>query len=70
MSRFLEPVAHPAYDEANKKLMALFNSDNFSTAEQIAVVVYEVATDGNDQLRYVARENTYRLYAAGIPAAG
>ena len=37
--------------------MALFNPANFSTAEQIADVVYEAATDGKNQLRYVAGED-------------
>ena len=57
MSRSLDAMAHPAYDEANAKLMALFNPANFSTAEQIADVVYEAATDGKNQLRYVAGED-------------
>jgi NAD(P)-dependent dehydrogenase (short-subunit alcohol dehydrogenase family) len=63
MSRSLDAVAHPAYDEANRKLMALFNADNFSTAEQIAAVVYEAATDDKDQVRYVAGEDAKALYA-------
>ncbi len=60
--RSLEPVAHPAYEAALQKLFALFNEDNFSTAEQIASVVYEAATDGKDQVRYVAGEDANRLY--------
>ncbi|UOE46629.1 SDR family oxidoreductase [Mucilaginibacter sp. SMC90] len=60
--RSLEPVNHPAYDAALQKLFALFNEDNFSTAEQIAEVVYEAATDGKDKVRYVAGEDANRLY--------
>ena len=63
MSRSLEAMPHPAYDEANAKLMALFNPANFSTAEQIAEVVYEAATDGKNQLRYVAGEDAKSLFA-------
>jgi len=34
-----------------------------STAEQIAEVVYEAATDGKDQIRYVEGEDAKALYA-------
>lgn len=34
-----------------------------STPEQIAAVVYEAATDGKDQLRYVAGEDAKQIYA-------
>ncbi|WP_413671156.1 SDR family oxidoreductase [Mucilaginibacter sp. Mucisp86] len=60
--RSLEPVSHPAYDAALQKMFALFNVDNFSTAEQIAAVVYKAATDGKDQVRYVAGADANRLY--------
>jgi NAD(P)-dependent dehydrogenase (short-subunit alcohol dehydrogenase family) len=60
--RSLDPVSHPAYEAALQKLFALFNEDNFSTAEQIAAVVYEAATDGKNQVRYVAGEDANRLY--------
>lgn len=33
-----------------------------STAEQIAEVVYEAATDGKDQVRYVAGEDAKAMY--------
>ncbi len=63
MNRSLEVIAHPAYEEASRKMMALFNADNFATADQIATVVYEAATDGKDQVRYVAGEDARALYA-------
>lgn len=63
MTRSLEPNGHHAYEEANAKLMNLFKSDNFSTAEQIADVVYEAATDGKNQVRYVAGADAQALYA-------
>ena len=63
MTRSLDVIAHPAYEEASRKMMALFNADNFATADQIAAVVYEAATDGKDQVRYVAGEDAKSLYA-------
>jgi len=35
---------------------------NASTAEQIAQVVYEAATDNKDQIRYLAGEDANALY--------
>lgn len=61
--RSLDAVSHPAYEEAVQKLFGLFVDDNFSTAEHIAEVVYEAATDSKDQVRYVAGEDAKRLYA-------
>jgi hypothetical protein len=37
--------------------------DTYSTPEQIAEVVYEAATDGKDQLRYVAGSDARATYA-------
>ena len=37
--------------------------DGYSTPEQIAEVVYEAATDGKDQLRYVAGADAQATYA-------
>ena len=51
-------ASHPAYNALMQKAFALFASPEFqvgsSTPEQIAAVVYEAATDGKDQARYVA----------------
>lgn len=60
--RSIEVVEHSDYAGAVDKLMGMFNTDNFSTAEQIAEVVYEAATDGKDQLRYVAGADAKLLY--------
>ena len=38
--------------------------ETYSTPEQIAEVVYEAATDGKDQLRYVAGLDAKATYAA------
>jgi len=59
-------TAHPAYDDLVKQVFAGFTDSNSvikpSTAEQIAEVVYEAATDGKTQLRYVAGEDAGQLY--------
>jgi NAD(P)-dependent dehydrogenase (short-subunit alcohol dehydrogenase family) len=61
--RSIDAPSHPAYDDANQKLWALFKTDEFATAAQIAEVVYEAATDGKNQVRYVAGEDAKSLYA-------
>ncbi len=55
-----------AYDENLQKVFAGFasNSGNYSTSEQIADVIYEAATDGTDQIRYLAGADAERLYGA------
>lgn len=60
--RSIEVVEHPSYAGAIDQLMRLFNTDNFSTAEQIADIVYEAATDDKKQLRYVAGADAQALY--------
>lgn len=61
--RSLDLVSLPAYDQAVNKMMALLDPDLFSTVESIAEVVYEAATDGKDQLRYVAGEDANTYYS-------
>ncbi|SES04883.1 SDR family oxidoreductase [Pedobacter rhizosphaerae] len=61
--RSIDKPSHPVYDEVDRKLWALFDFDSFSTAEQIASVVYEAATDGKNQVRYVAGNDANTLYA-------
>ncbi len=55
------------YDELMSKMMTFFSNPerqkNYSTAEQIADIIYEAATDGKDQLRYVAGEDAKQLFA-------
>ena len=55
-----------AYDEGLQKVFAAFgkNASNYSTAEQIADVIYQAATDDTDQIRYVAGADAQALYAA------
>jgi hypothetical protein len=63
LNRSIELSSHPAYQQWVDQLFAGINEDNFSSAEQIAEVVYEAATDGKDKLRYVAGEDAKALYA-------
>jgi NAD(P)-dependent dehydrogenase (short-subunit alcohol dehydrogenase family) len=67
ISRSLDMGQHAAYDEMVNKVLAVFTNperaDNYSTAEQIAAVVYDAATDGKDTLRYVAGEDAKAFYA-------
>ena len=53
-------ASHPAYDPTVKKMLA--NIQLNTTPEQIADVIYEAATDGKDQLRYLAGENAIKAY--------
>ena len=68
LSRSADMTAHPAYKKWVQKMFAGFNEDHFSSAEQIAEVVYEAATDGRDKLRYVAGEDAKALYAQRLQA--
>ncbi len=65
--RSLVMTQHPAYEELAGKVMKAFSDParaaNRSTAEQIADVVYEAATDGKDTLRYVAGADAKAAYA-------
>jgi len=57
-------VSHPAYESLMGKFMALIqHSENTTTAEQIAEVVYGAATDGTNTLRYVCGDDAKGLYA-------
>ncbi|ACU60136.1 SDR family oxidoreductase [Chitinophaga pinensis] len=64
--RSLDTAAHPAYEKMMGQLYAGFDPTAFTTAEQIAEVVYEAATDGKEQLRYLAGEDAKTLYARSL----
>lgn len=56
-------VSHPAYETLMSKFMAAIeHGENVTTAEQIAEVVYEAATDGKNTLRYVCGDDAKQLY--------
>ena len=65
--RSLAESAHPAYTELSEKVRGVFldpkRLEAHSTPEQIAEIVYEAATDGKAQLRYVAGDDAKTLYA-------
>jgi NAD(P)-dependent dehydrogenase (short-subunit alcohol dehydrogenase family) len=65
LGRSLDMGRHPSYDAMSQIMLS--NTDSMmqsaSSPEQIAEVVYEAATDGKTQLRYVAGEDAKSLYA-------
>lgn len=63
LGRSMDVASHPVYQPYVNKLFAAIDPDKFSTPQQIAEVVYEAATDGRDQLRYVAGEDANAFYA-------
>lgn len=62
--------SHPAYERLSGKFLAAISQmeSQGSTAEQIADVVYEAATDGRDVLRYVCGEDAKTMYAQRLQA--
>lgn len=69
-SRSLDVGHHPAYDPLVDRVMGAITDpkqmDTYSTPDQIAEVVYEAATDGKDQLRYVAGPDAKATYATRL----
>ena len=63
LNRSAEISGHPAYQQWVEKMFSQINEDHFTPAEQIADVVYEAATDGKEQLRYVAGEDAKAMHA-------
>ena len=66
-TRSLDTGHHPAYDALVNKVMGIITDPKqmatYSSPEQIAEVVYEAATDGKDQLRYIAGADAQATYA-------
>jgi NAD(P)-dependent dehydrogenase (short-subunit alcohol dehydrogenase family) len=69
-TRSFEVGKHADYDALVNKVMSIITDpkqmETYSTAEQIAEVVYEAATDGKDQLRYIAGLDAKATYAARL----
>lgn len=65
VSRSLDLASSAEYEQMVQTMMAGFGTmmETASSAEQIAEVVYEAATDGKKKLRYVAGEDAKALYA-------
>ena len=66
-TRSFDTGRHQAYDKLVEKVMSVITDpgqmETYSSPAQIAEVVYEAATDGKDQLRYVAGEDAKATYA-------
>lgn len=66
-TRSFDTGRHPAYDALVNKVMGIITDPKqmatYSSPEQIAEVVYEAATDGKDQLRYIAGADAKAIYA-------
>jgi NAD(P)-dependent dehydrogenase (short-subunit alcohol dehydrogenase family) len=66
-TRSFDSGKHEAYDGLVDKVMNVIRDPKqmatYSSPDQIAEVVYEAATDGKDQLRYVAGEDAKATYA-------
>jgi len=69
-TRSFDTGRHPAYDALVERVMSAVSDpkqmEAYSTPEQIAEVVFEAATDGKDQLRYVAGADARATYAARL----
>lgn len=72
VSRSMVFAQHPAYADLVARAHAVFSEPERavgqSTPEQIADVVYEAATDGKDQLRYVAGADAKEMHAQRLAA--
>ena len=66
-TRSFDTGRHPAYDSLVNRVMGIITDPKqmatYSTPEQIAEVAYEAATDGKDQLRYIAGADAKEIYA-------
>ena len=63
-TRSFDTGRHPAYDALVNKVIGIITDPKqmatYSSPEEIAEVVYEAATDGKDQLRYIAGADAKR----------
>lgn len=73
-SRSLVLAKHPEYAEDLNKVMEVFadpsRTVHHSTAEQIAEVIFEAATDGQKRLRYIAGEDAKTIYIQRLELGG
>jgi len=63
LNRSADMTSHPVYEGWMNQMFSQINEYHFSPAEKIAEVVYEAATDGKNQLRYLAGEDAKAMYA-------
>jgi hypothetical protein len=73
-TRSFDTGRHPAYDALVNKVMGIITDPKqmatYSSPEQIAGVGYEAATDGKDQLCYIAGADAKAMYAIALAAWG
>ncbi|KLT65467.1 SDR family oxidoreductase [Pedobacter sp. BMA] len=64
-TRSLDRSSHPEYQILEDKLFGMVDHmmDQAADPANIAAIVYEAATDGKDQLRYVAGADASQMYA-------
>jgi NAD(P)-dependent dehydrogenase (short-subunit alcohol dehydrogenase family) len=66
-TRSFDTGRHPAHDALVNKVMSVITDPKqmatYSSPEQVAEVVYEAATDGKDQLRYIVGADAKAMYA-------
>jgi hypothetical protein len=66
-TRSCDTGRHPAYDALVNRVMSIITDPKqmatYSSPEQIAEILYEAATDGKDQLRYIAGADAKATYA-------
>ncbi|PJJ07325.1 short-subunit dehydrogenase [Flavobacterium sp. 1] len=63
--RSMDGGYHKAYQKLMEKVSEGYSEESisqYSTAENIALVIYEAATDNKDQLRYIAGKDAVSLY--------
>ena len=69
-TRSFDAGRHPAYDTLVAQVMNAITDPKqmatYSAPEEIAEIVYEAATDGKDQLRYVAGADAKATYATRL----
>lgn len=65
IGRSLDRSSHPEYKDIEDKLFSAVDGmmHAASTGQQIAETVYEAATDGKDQIRYLAGADAKAMYA-------
>lgn len=64
--RSLDGGQHEAYQKLVAKVSEGYSAERvsqFATSEHVASVIYEAATDNNEQLRYIAGKDAISLYA-------
>jgi NAD(P)-dependent dehydrogenase (short-subunit alcohol dehydrogenase family) len=65
-SRSLDGASHSAYRQLVEKVSEGYSPEqiaSYATAEEIAAVIFEAATDGQNKLRYIAGKDAIAAYA-------